>query len=52
MCAIFSEKEQKRAKYLKIGQKCKKFEEKLKKGSLVRATIACMKLLEYALHLW
>ena len=32
MCPIFSEKEQKRAKYLKIGQKCKKFEKKIEKG--------------------
>ena len=33
----------------KFGQKCAKFENILKKGSLMRATMACMKQLEYAL---
>ena len=51
--AIFFKKNankgQKRAKYLKIWQKCAKFKNILKKGSLMGATIACMKHLEYAL---
>ena len=47
----FSEKGQKRAKYLKIWQKCTKFENILKTVSLVRATIACMKQLVYALEI-
>ena len=34
----------------KFGQKCIKFENILKKGSLMRATIASMKQLEYALQ--
>ena len=46
--AAFQRKGQKRAKYLKIWAKMSKFENILKKGSLVRATIACMKQLEYA----
>ena len=33
----------------KFGQKCTKFENVLKKGSLMRAPIALMKKLEYAL---
>ena len=44
----FSGKGLKREKYFKTWQKCKKFENILKKGSLMRATIACMKQLEYA----
>ena len=39
----------KKAKCLKISQKCTKLENILKTVSLVRATIACMKQLEYAL---
>ena len=35
----------------KFGQKCTKFENILKKASLICATIACMKMLEYALQL-
>ena len=46
----FSEKGQKRTKYLKIWAKCTKFENILKKGSLMCATIASMKQLEYALN--
>ena len=34
----------------KFVQKCTKFENILKKGSLMHVTIACMKHLEYALH--
>ena len=52
MRAIFQKKGkkgQKRAKYLKIWGKCTKFENILKKGSLVRATMARMKQLAYAL---
>ena len=33
-----------------FGLRCMKFENILKKGSLMHATIACMKLLEYALY--
>ena len=44
----FSGKGLKRAKYFKTWQKYKKFENILKKGSLMRVTIACMKQLEYA----
>ena len=40
--AAFQRKGQKRAKYLKIWAKMSKFENILKKGSLVRATIACI----------
>ena len=36
-------------KILKFVQKCAKFENILKKGSLMHATMACMKQLEYAL---
>ena len=36
---------------LKFGQKCTKFDI-LKKGSLMRATIACIKQLQYALEVW
>ena len=45
----FSEKKQKMAKYLKIWANCAKSEDILKKGSVMRATIAHMKQLEYAL---
>ena len=38
-------------KCLKFGQKSTKFENVLEKGSLMRATIACMKQLEYALNI-
>ena len=50
----FSEKGQNRAKYLKIWQKCTKFENILKKkGSLMHVTTTCMKQLEYALiYIW
>ena len=42
----FSEKGQ---NIVKLGQKCTKFENILKKGSLIRANVACMKQPEYAL---
>ena len=54
MRAIFQKKGkkgQKRANILKFGQKCTKFDI-LKKGSLMRATIACIKQLQYALEVW
>ena len=51
----FSEKGHKKGKIeeniWKFGQKCTKFENILKKGSLMRATIGCMKQLEYVLVL-
>ena len=54
MRASFQKKGKKRAKNGKIfenfGKKCTKFEVFLKKGSLVRATSARMKQLEYALY--
>ena len=43
-----SKKRAERAKYLKFGQKCIKSENISKRGSLMRATIACMRQLEYA----
>ena len=46
-----AKKQQKRAKYLKIWEKCTKFESSLKKDGLIRATIESMKQLEYALTL-
>ena len=53
MRAIFQKKDKKRAKKGKIfenlGKNVQKFENILKKGSLMCATIACMKQLEYAL---
>ena len=51
--AIFQKKRQIKGKkgqnIWKFGQKCAKFKNILKKGSLMGATIACMKQLEYAL---
>ena len=53
MRAIFQKKGKKKVKngqnIKKFGQKCTKFENIFKKGSLMFATIACMKQLEYAL---
>ena len=54
MRAIFQKKDQKkkrqkRQNIWKFGQKYTKFENIMKKVSLMRATIACMKQLEYAL---
>ena len=49
MRAIFHEKGKKGQNIWKFGQKCTRFENILKKGSLMRATIACMKQLEYTL---
>ena len=52
MRAIFQKKGKKWQKgrnIWKFERKCTKFENILKKGSLMRATIACMKQLEYAL---
>ena len=53
MRAIFQKKDKKRAKKGKIfenlGKNVQKFENILEKGSLMCATIACMKQLEYAL---
>ena len=49
MRAIFQKKGKERIKYLKLWAKCIKFENILKKGSLMRANIACMKQLEHAL---
>ena len=46
----FSDKEQKGQNIWKFGQKCTKFENILKKGSLICATIVHMKQLEYALN--
>ena len=54
MCVIFQKKGKKGQKgttYLKIWQKCKKFENVLEKGSLMCATITLMKQLEYALYI-
>ena len=45
----FQKKKPKIAKYLKIWANCAKSEDILKKGSVMRATIAHMKQLEYAL---
>ena len=61
MRAIFQKRGKKRQNIWKFGQQCTKFENILKKGTLVHATIACMKQQEYALqqmdslrepHLW
>ena len=49
MSAIFKKKGKKGQNIWKCGQKCKKFENIFKKGSLMRATIAYMEQLEYAL---
>ena len=50
--AIFKKKGKKRAKKKgKIGQKCTKFKNILKKARLMCATITCMKQLEYALDI-
>ena len=49
MHVIYSEKEQKGQTIWKFGQKCTKFENILKKDSLMHATIASMKQIEYAL---
>ena len=46
----FSEKGQKRANIWKFGQKCTKFEDILKKCSLMCATITSMKQLQHALN--
>ena len=46
MRAIFQKKGKKEQNTWKFGQKCTKFENILKKGSLKHATIACMKQLE------
>ena len=51
MRAIFQKKGKKGQNIWKFGQKCTKFENILKKGSLMRATIVCMKQVEYALIL-
>ena len=52
----FSEKGQKKGKkgqnIWKFGQNCTQFENILKKASLMRATITCIKQLEYALATW
>ena len=48
MRAIFPKKGKKEQNIWKFGQKCTKFENILKKGSLRHATVACMKQLEYA----
>ena len=50
MLAIFEKKGKKGQNIWKFGQKCIKFENILKKGSLMRAPIASMKQLEYALQ--
>ena len=44
-----AKKGQKRATYLKTWEKLEKFENILKKGNLMCATITCTKQLEYAL---
>ena len=49
MHVIYSEKGQKGQTVWKFGQKCTKFENILKKDSLVRVIIVRMKQLEYAL---
>ena len=49
MRAIIQKKGKKGQNIWKFGQKCIKFENILKKGSLVQATIPCMKQLEYVL---
>ena len=53
-CVLFFRKRAKKAKkgknILKFGQICTKFENNLKKGSLKRLTITCMKQLKYALQ--
>ena len=49
MRTICQKKGKKGQNIWKFLQKCTKFENILKKGSLVPATIACMKQLEYAL---
>ena len=47
--AIFQKKDKKGQNIWKFGQKCTKFENILKKDSLVRVIIVRMKQLEYAL---
>ena len=49
MRAIIQKKGKKGQNIWKFGQKCIKFENILKMGSLVQATIPCMKQLEYVL---
>ena len=51
MRAIFQKKGKKAQNIWKFGQKCTKFENILKKGSPICATIAHMKQLEYALNM-
>ena len=51
MLAIFQKKGKKGQNIWKFGQKCTTFDNILKKGSLMRATIACMKLLEHTLFI-
>ena len=56
MHAIFQKKGKKKGKkgqnIWKFGQNCTQFENILKKASLMRATITCIKQLEYALATW
>ena len=51
MRAIFQKKGKKAQNIWKFGQKCTKFENILKKGNPICATIAHMKQLEYALNM-
>ena len=51
MLAIFQKKGKKGENIRKFGQNCTTFDNILKKGSLMLATIACMKLLEHALFI-
>ena len=44
-----AKKDKKGQNIWKLGQKCTKFENTLKRGSLICVTIACMKQLEYTL---
>ena len=48
MCAIFQKNGEKGQNIWKFVQKCTKFEDILKNGSLIRVFIICMKQLEYA----
>ena len=50
MCVIFHKEGKKRQNIWKFGQNCTKFENILKKGSLMHATITRLKQLQYALR--
>ena len=49
ICCVSAGKVRDACDFSKKGEKCTKFENSLKKGSLMCATVTCMKQLEYAL---